>query len=34
MDFKTKLNYWKNSLKSVRISKVSHNYSNLKKGKK
>lgn len=28
------INYWKNSLKSVRISKVSHNYSNLKKGKK
>lgn len=28
------INYWKNNLKNVRISKVSHNYNNLKKGRK
>lgn len=28
------IEYWKNSLKKVRISKVSHNYSDLKRGRK
>lgn len=28
------IEYWKNHLKNVRISKVSHNYNNLKRGRK